>query len=187
MKYPSCGLENPPSALRCDCGDSLQKGQIEGRQPSFHGSAGTLFRIWIVNLLTLGSHYFGGKVKIHRYAYSQTEFEGDRFAYHGTGKELLIGFLKASPFIVFIVFCPALVQLFWTFSAAELVAGFCMVVAIALLLPIATVGASRYRLSRTSWRGIRFSFRVHTKDFLRLYFKGCLWLILTFGLYRAYF
>ena len=30
---------------------------------------------------------------------SQSDFDGDRFAYHGTGKELLIGWLKAIVFI----------------------------------------------------------------------------------------
>jgi uncharacterized membrane protein YjgN (DUF898 family) len=28
--------------------------------------------------------------------FSETRFEGDRFAYHGTGKELLLGFLGRS-------------------------------------------------------------------------------------------
>ena len=149
-----------------------------------------MFHIWIVNMLlnmlTFGIHYFWGKVKIRRYAYSQTEFEGDRFAYHGTGKELLIGFLKASPFLLFILFFPAL-QIFWPSPTVELLGSVCQLAAFAIIVPIAIVGASRYRLSRTSWRGIRFSFRGHTKDFLRLYFKGYLWLIVSGGLYTAFF
>src|SRR3970040_1427298 len=69
------------------------------RQLSFHGSGGSLFGIHIVNvlltLITLGIYYFWGKVRVRSYLLSQSEFEGDRFSYHGTGKELLIGWLKA--------------------------------------------------------------------------------------------
>ena len=66
---------------------------------SFHGSGGSLFGIQIVNLfltlVTLGIYSFWGRVKVRKYMMSQSDFEGDRFAYHGTGKELLIGWLKA--------------------------------------------------------------------------------------------
>ena len=65
---------------------------------AFRGSGGELFKITIVNFLltivTLGIYYFWGRTRVRQYIYSQTEFEGDRFVYHGTGKELLIGWLK---------------------------------------------------------------------------------------------
>ena len=41
-----------------------------------------------------------------------------------------------------------------------------------LLMPVAMVGARRYRLSRTSWRGIRFSFRGRLRDFVQLFVVG---------------
>jgi uncharacterized membrane protein YjgN (DUF898 family) len=73
------------------------------RRLSFHGSGGTLFGIYVVNILltiaTFGLYRFWGKVRIRRFMLSQTSFEGDRFAYHGTGKELLLGFVKAILFI----------------------------------------------------------------------------------------
>ena len=31
---------------------------------------------------------------MRRYVLGETELEGDRFAYHGTGRELLVGFAK---------------------------------------------------------------------------------------------
>ena len=65
----------------------------------FHGSGGSLLGIHVVNVLltiiTLGVYYFWAKVRVRNYLLSQTQFAGDRFAYHGTGKELLLGFLKA--------------------------------------------------------------------------------------------
>ncbi len=73
------------------------------RRLTFHGSGGTLFGIYVVNILltivTFGFYRFWGKVKIRRFMLSQTGFEGDRFAYHGTGKELLHGFAKAVLFV----------------------------------------------------------------------------------------
>ena len=54
-------------------------------------------------------------------------------------------------------------------------------------MPIAAVGAHRYRLSRTSWRGIRFSFRGHTWDFVKLFFRGSMLTTLTLGLYYPVF
>ena len=84
------GVTTPPAET-----DS-QPDQV--RKLRFHGTGGSLFGIHIVNMLltglTLGIYYFWGKVKVRNYVFSQSEFEGDRFAYHGTGKELLLGWLK---------------------------------------------------------------------------------------------
>ncbi len=98
MNCPACGSDNPVGASRCTCGHELP---IEAlpmpgvRGPSFHGEGGALFGIYIVNLLltivTLGVFYFWGKTRVRRYMYSQAAFGGDRFTYHGTGMELLIG------------------------------------------------------------------------------------------------
>src|SRR5438552_6971607 len=71
---------------------------------SFHGHAGTLFGIQIVNmlraLLTLGGYYFWGKARVRSYVFGQTALEGDRFAYHGTGGELARGFARAMAFFI---------------------------------------------------------------------------------------
>jgi uncharacterized membrane protein YjgN (DUF898 family) len=56
-----------------------------------------------------------------------------------------------------------------------------------LFMPLAIVGSRRYRLSRTSWRGIRFSFRGGLKGFAKLFITGNILTILTFGLYRPIF
>jgi len=69
------------------------------RRLSLQATGGELFGIYAINLfftiLTLGVYYFWGKTRVRRYLLSQTEFDGDRFEWHGTGKELFIGFLKA--------------------------------------------------------------------------------------------
>ena len=59
-------------------------------------------------------------------------------------------------------------------------------VPILLFFPIAMVGSIRYRLSRTSWRGIRFSFRGQLGEFYLLCLKGVLLTVITLGLYSPY-
>jgi len=166
-----------------------------GTNPSgrlvFHGSGGSLFGIHIVNifftLLTLGAYYFWGKAKVRNYLFGQSEFAGDRFAYHGTGRELFTGFLKAA-------------IIFGTISALFRAAPFlpggiavkiaAILLAYALLLtfiPMAVVGSRRYRLSRSSWRGIRFSFRGKTNAFIKLFLRGTLLSLFTFGIYYPFF
>lgn len=165
-------------------------GQI--RRLSFHGAGGSLFGIHIVNvlltLLTLGIYYFWGKVRVRGYLLSQTEFEGDRFAYHGTGKELLVGWLKAMlvfglPIIILRVFPDLLDAGF----ATRVVATVLVFGIIIVFIPVAMVGARRYRLSRTSWRGIQFSFRGRTWDFIKLYVGHMLLTLITLGLYYPSF
>jgi uncharacterized membrane protein YjgN (DUF898 family) len=158
---------------------------------TFHGTGGALFGIFVVtvllSLVTLGIYSFWAKVRIRRYLMSETELEGDRFAYHGTGRELLNGTLKAG--LLFAV--PALIlnvvprlDLDVWLTVGAIVLAYAI---IGVLIPFAIVGARRYRLSRTSWRGIRFSFRGRALDFMKLFVKGGLLTLVTLGLYYPVF
>lgn len=162
------------------------------RTLSFHGSGGTLFGIQVVNalltLVTVGVYYFWAKVRTRTYLLSQTELGGDRFAYHGTGKELLVGALKAV--LVFLLPVWLLNHVPAAAGAGPAVIGVASLLASGLLLvffPVAIVGARRYRLSRTSWRGVRFSFRGETRRFVRLFVIGAVLSGLTLGLYYPVF
>ncbi len=154
---------------------------------SFHGSGGALFGIQIVNILltiiTFGIYRFWGKVKVRKYLYSQTELMADRFAYHGTGKELFVGWLKAMGLIAavygLIFGLTIFVHPFFNFILAPFI--------IFIMVPLAMMGAWRYRLSRTSWHGIRFSFRGSFKTALGLYAGGLLLTIITLGIYYPVF
>lgn len=164
----------------------------KARRLSFHGAGGSLFGIHIVNvfltLITLGTYSFWGRVRVRKYLLSETAFEGDRFAYHGTGRELLTGYSKAM--LVFglpislLNHVPELLGLGLAVQipAAMLAAGIGLV-----FIPIAMVGARRYRLSRTSWRGIRLSFRGRLADFIKLFVKCALLTMITLGLYYPVF
>ena len=162
------------------------------RRLSFHGTGGTLFGIHVVNVLftvlTLGVYYFWGKTRIRRYLFGESAFEGDRFAYHGTAQELLLGFAKA--FVVFFVPIVVLTVVRDVLDVGPTIKG-AAALSISLLflmfLPVAMVGARRYRLSRTSWRGIRFSFRGAALEFVKIFVKGTFLTGLTFGLYYPFF
>ncbi len=160
------------------------------RQLFFHGTGGSLFGIQMVNafltIITLGIYHFWGKVKVRNYLMSQTEFEGDRFAYHGTGKELLIGFLKAA--VVFGSFYLLLNAIPYLSGTVAKVAAFVLAYSLLLMfIPVAMVGSRRYRLSRISWRGVRFSFRGEVVDFIKIFLKGTLLTVITLGFYTPIF
>jgi uncharacterized membrane protein YjgN (DUF898 family)/DNA-directed RNA polymerase subunit RPC12/RpoP len=161
-------------------------------KPGFHGQGGSLFGIHLVNvcltLLTLALYSFWAKVRIRKYLYSQTQFAGDRFAYHGTGRELLHGASKAT----FVFGLPYLV----ISNASLIVGGGTVVFSISqilatllalIFLPVAIVGARRYRLSRSSWRGIHFSFRGQAVEFMKLFITGALLTGVTLGAYYPVF
>jgi uncharacterized membrane protein YjgN (DUF898 family) len=161
-------------------------------KPSFHGEGGSLFGIHLVNvcltLVTLTLYSFWAKVRIRKYLYSQTQFAGDRFAYYGTGRELLNGASKATfvfglPYLAIsnaslILGCGTVV-----FSISQILA----TLLVLIFLPVAIVGARRYRLSRSSWRGIHFSFRGQSAEFMKLFIPGALLTGITLGTYYPIF
>jgi uncharacterized membrane protein YjgN (DUF898 family) len=163
-------------------------GTSGARRARFMGSGAALFGIHVVNvlltLLTLGVYFFWAKVKVRAYLYSETEFEGDRFAYHGTGREMFVGFLKA---LVFFFIPITLLSMGPELAGAPLpvryAASMLSYFLASFFVPMAMIGARRYRLSRTSWRGIRFSLRAKSWDFVRLWSWNTFLVAFTFGLF----
>ncbi|MFH0977503.1 MAG: YjgN family protein [Spirochaetota bacterium] len=162
---------------------------------SFHGDGGELFITYLVNglltVITLGIYRFWAKVKVTKFLYKYTEFMGERFDYHGTGKELLQGFLKAMGFfIVFLLMAIGINRLLSKLYSEEIgiIAAYLFAyVLIIIFVPFIMVGRQRYRLSRSSWRNIRFKFSGTAKEFFFLYIKGVLLSIVTLGFYGPWF
>jgi uncharacterized membrane protein YjgN (DUF898 family) len=158
----------------------------------FHGRASSLFGIHIVNvfftLLTLGVYYFWAKTRVRRYIFGQTELDGDRFAFEGRGLEMLLGFVKAGVIfglpITALNYAPLILA---GNSVVGIVAPLAAYALVLVFLPVARAGARRYRLSRTSWRGIRFSFRGRAIQFVRVYAVGAILTALSAGLYYPVF
>ena len=216
MQCPACGTVNTEKTRQCVCGHyfappaktagipeanaavvAAEMGATEtggaewaSRRLSFQGDGGDLFGIYIVNLLlsvlTLGVYYFWGKVKVRQYLYSQSEFEGDRFAFHGNGKELFIGWLKAAVAVGLFFGVMIAIQSVWQGPTGETLTNLFFYGSLLILIPVVIVGSRRYRLSRTSWRGIRFSFRGHAKELIRTFARDGILTGLTFGIYYSW-
>jgi len=161
------------------------------RRLRFHGSGGTLFGIYVVNILltivTFGFYRFWGRTKVRRFMLSQTAFEGDRFAYHGTGKELLLGFVKAVLFVGMPITALNTAARLSTDVAVIIASQAFTYLLVFTFIPIAMVGARRYRLSRISWRGIRFSFRGRARAFVKIFVLASLLSAVTLTLYYPFF
>lgn len=158
----------------------------------FHGSGGELFGIFVVNvlltLLTLGIYSFWAKVKTRRYVWGQTEFAGDRFGFHGTGRELLIGWIKA--LVLFgglVVVTRMLLPTIWDSPQAEAAGQLLLAAGFVALLPLAIIGSMRYRLNRTSWRGVRFGFHGGYRELLGIMLRSFLLTGFTLGLYIPFY
>ncbi|NIY75904.1 DUF898 domain-containing protein [Thalassospira sp. HF15] len=108
--------------------------------------------LWTI--LTLGIFRFWAKTRMRRYIWSNIIIDGDALEYTGRGLELFLGFL-----IVALVAAPVLFGL--GFASTMLPPEFAMVpdmmlyLAAAFLFYYASYRATRYRYSRTYWRGIR--------------------------------
>lgn len=169
---------------------SQMNGTPEYKFLSFHGNGMDLFKINIVNLLlslvTLGLYYPWAKATRLKYVYSHTEFKKSRFSFLGTGKEMFKGFIKV--YIGIVILYGALIYaqttgdqtlIFSTLGVFYLV--------LILLIPFAIHGALKYRMSRSSWRSIRFGYRGKAMEFFKKYIGGFLLTLVTLGIYGSWF
>lgn len=217
MRCPACKTPHDQLAEACEaCGEVLARapvnpraprpeggavrartGELRSRAPAnehpigFHGEGRALFGMHLINLFktlcSFGLYHFWAKVAIRKYLYAHVEFHGDRFGYHGTGRELLAGWSKVAGIFLGIGAFTLFLELGLKIQLASLVGNLLFGLVSLLLLPAAIVGANRYRLSRTSWRGIRFSFHGRVREFAPMCVKGLVYSMLTLGLYQPYF
>jgi uncharacterized membrane protein YjgN (DUF898 family) len=150
----------------------------------------TLLGLYLKNLLlsiiTLGIYSFWGRTEIRRYLYGTLLAGEDRFAWHGTGREMLLGWLKAAGFlVVFYIIFFLLVMADKT--AGPIIGALFLYGVILAITPWVMVAVQRYRLSRTSLRGIHFSTRAKTGELAKIYFKGLGLTLVTLGLYSPWF
>jgi uncharacterized membrane protein YjgN (DUF898 family) len=165
-------------------------------RPRFHGDGGSLFFLHLKNILltiiTFGIYTFWAKTEVRKYLYGQLSLGGDRFQYHGTGGELFKGWLKAAGIYIVLSFgaqfIAAAIGVGMDDMYVPLVAAAVLALSVLFfLIPLALLGTRRYRLSRSSWRGIRFSFRGKLGEIVKLYGPGSLLTLFTLGLYFPVF
>lgn len=152
----------------------------------FKGKGGDFFGIviinWLLTIVTLGIYYPWAKAKTLQFIFGQTTLNEDSFAFHGTGKEMFKGFIKA----IGLFFCLALIMGVLFYLQMPILGGVFFYLGIIAILPVAIHGSYRYRMSRTSWRGIRFGYRGDRKEFTLLFFKWIFLTIITFGIYGSW-
>ncbi len=154
---------------------------------AFHGRGSEYFRIQIVNLIltivTLGFYYPWAKERSLKYLYSKNTFEDTPFVFSGTGREMFRGFVKAIALL-------AVVYGIFAYLLFNGRLGWAMLVfygALFAVVPLAIHGSYRYRMAKTSWRGIRFGYTGNRGELAWLFWKGTFLTLITFGLYGAWF
>lgn len=157
----------------------------------FHGNGGELLGIYAVyvllSIVTFGIYSFWGRTNVRRYMWNATELNGERFVWHGTGEELIKGWLKALLIMLLLYGQMGVFVLTLGESLGSLIGGVILFLGFSFLLPLMLVGSWRYRLSRTSYRGIRFSFDGNAEELWPRVMKDLLLLVVTLGFYLPWF
>lgn len=160
---------------------------VPEKRLAFTGKGGDLFSVlivnWLLTIVTLGLYYPWAKARRLQYVFEHTELDHHPFHFHGNGKEMFKGFIKA------IALIGGLYGLFLllVFLDMPLLGMLGLFAGIIVLIPLIIHGSYRYRMSRSSWRGIHFGYRGDLKELYRICVKGGLLTILTFGIYGSWF
>ncbi|QCI66223.1 DUF898 family protein [Phreatobacter stygius] len=123
----------------------------------FSGLAGELFGLLVkgffLQLITLGIYRFWLTTDIRRFYWSHTSVGTEAFAYTGTGMQLLKGFLFALAILVPLQAAGFFLAL--GLPQAQWVVSIGLTFILLFLGQYAVYASRRYRLTRSSWRGLR--------------------------------
>jgi uncharacterized membrane protein YjgN (DUF898 family) len=159
----------------------------------FFGTGKEYFSIlivnWLLTVITLGLYYPWARARKLQYIFGATALNDDRFAFHGTGNEMFRGFIKVIIFYIVLItlLYGAIIlseggqnmTIYWS--------GFLLFYLLFFaVLPLMLHGAYRYRMSRTSWRGIRFGYRGSKKELYGKFFQWLGLTIITLGIYSTW-
>ncbi|MBP7183892.1 MAG: DUF898 family protein [Saprospiraceae bacterium] len=152
----------------------------------FHGEGKNLFILYLVNtfatIFTLGLYYPWARASFLKFFYQETSFDGSRFTFLGTGREMFRGFLKALGLGIMVyggIF-------FLNYLRFPLLSLIFIVIAGYLILPAAIHGALRYRLAKTTWRGIHFSYSGDLNELRSILLKNTILVFISFGFYLSW-
>lgn len=161
---------------------------------SFKADGGEFLLLLLKNafltIFTLGIYWFWAKVDTTKFLYNAVRFQGFYFDYHATGKEKFIGFLKAFGILVVAGIINAIVTLvsqkIFGDEVGTAIGGLFIYVIVFAVLPFIVLSSLRFRLSRTSFNGIRFQFLGDPKEFTLFFLKHVGLTIITFGIYTPW-
>lgn len=142
----------------------------------------TALRMSMLSIITLGIYRFWMVTRLRQHYWGGIQILGDPLEYTGRGIEKLLGFLLA---IVFLAVYLGLINLGLTFVGfsyagddpitANLLINLSVIATVPLIF-FAQYRATRYMLSRTRWRGIRFGMEAASWGYM---FRAILLSILT--------
>ena len=127
-----------------------------------------------LELVTFGFYRFWLATDVRRHLWSNTAVDDDAAEYVGTAKELLLGFLVALA-----ILAPGYLVYFLIGIEAERQRAFASIpffLFLYLFAQFAFYRARRYRLTRTVWRGVRFSMGGSGLDYM---WRAGLWTLLS--------
>jgi len=168
--------------------NELQAATAQNYQLEFKGQGSAFFGIlivnWILTVLTLGFYYPWARAKQLQYTYSHTTLNNESFYFSGTGAEIFKGFIKLiGMYLLFLVGYG----LFVSYAESPILAIILLYLCMIAIIPLILHGSLRYRMSRTSYRGIRFGYRGDRKELMVQFFRDILLTIVTLGIYSAWF
>lgn len=128
-----------------------------------------MFKNLLLTVLTLGIYGAWGRTNTRRYLWGKTSFLGDRATYTGQGIELFKGWMIVSG-----IYLTAAIALNVLQSLINPIFAILIVPLYMYVYALITYGGTRYRVSKTTWRGIRFGVdkdKQMTRDYIKLVFK----------------
>lgn len=162
--------------------------QIPAEVLSFDARRGPLFRLLLGNacltVITLGIYRFWAKTKVRRFFWQHVQFLDDPLEYTGTGGELFLGFLIVIAVLFPIGLVYSVIGIIVPPDAEGIRIALEVMYYLVLfaLLQIGFYRMWRYRMSRTTWRGVRFGLDGSSWAYLRLVTIWTLLNAVTLGL-----
>ncbi|MCL2284109.1 MAG: YjgN family protein [Fibromonadales bacterium] len=141
----------------------------------------------ILIICTLGIYYPWARANMRKYLYSSTYVGDYSFEFHGTGKQMFFGLLKFLLIIAVFTVIMGIIFNFlpkinWITVSFDLWGYLFYMPILALFIH----GSCRFRMSRTSYRRIRFGYRGDKKALIYMLCKGALLTLLTLGVYYSW-
>ncbi len=158
----------------------------------FDASVGHLYwliiKMTLLNIVTLGFYTFWGYSNIRAYLTQSISIKDSRYCYHGTGLDMLIGFIKImAGFVVLILLEMIILKagtrlIGWSsdwYIISNLILDYIVVFG---FLSYVLWRTSTYQMGHTSWRGVRYRLGGKAWDFMLIVLKTIALNIITFGL-----
>lgn len=157
----------------------------------YDGSVGHLYwlliKMLLLNIVTFGFYTFWGYSNIRSYITRSISIKDSRYCYHGTGLDLMVGFIKIMfGFGILIIFEGIILKagvhfIGWSsdwYIISNLALGYVLLLS---FLSYVLWRTSTYHMAHTSWRGVRYRLSGKAWDFMKLVMKSIFLNIITLG------